>query len=84
MIFSGQHILSFYCVSRALLGFRDGSAIINLPCWRHRRWGIRSLGQEDPPEEGMATYSSILAWEIPWTEEPGRLESMGLQRAGYN
>ena len=40
---------------------------------------VRSLGQEDPLEEGMATHSSILAWEISWTEEPGRLQSMGLQ-----
>ena len=38
---------------------------------------VRSLGQEDPSEEKMATYSSILAWEIPWTEEFGRLQSMG-------
>ena len=41
---------------------------------------VRSLGQEDPLEEEMATHSSILAREIPWTEEPGRLQSMGLQR----
>ena len=41
---------------------------------------VRSLGQEDPLEKEMATHSSILAWKIPWTEEPGRLESMGLQR----
>ena len=45
---------------------------------------VRSLGQEDPLEEGMATHSSILAWEIPQTEEPGRLQSTGLQRVGYN
>ena len=38
---------------------------------------VRSLSQEDPLEEGMATPASILAWEIPWTEEPGRLQSMG-------
>ena len=38
---------------------------------------VRSLGQEDPPEESMKTHSSILAWEIPQTEEPGRLESPG-------
>ena len=38
------------------------------------------LGQEDPLEEGMETHSSILAWRIPWTEEPGRLQSMGSQR----
>ena len=38
---------------------------------------VRSLGWEDPLEKGMATYSSILAWRIPWTEEPGGLQSMG-------
>ena len=38
---------------------------------------VRSLGWEDPPEEGMAIHSSILAWRIPWTEEPGGLQSMG-------
>ena len=43
---------------------------------------VQSLGQEDPLEEGMATHSSILAWEIPWTEEPGGLQSIRLQRAG--
>jgi len=41
---------------------------------------IRSLNQEDPLEEEMASHSSILAWEIPWAEEPGRLQSMGLKR----
>ena len=40
---------------------------------------VPSLGQEDPLEEEMATHSSILAWDIPWTEEPGRLESIGSQ-----
>ena len=45
---------------------------------------IRSLGQDDPLEKGMATHSSILAWKIPWMEEPGRLQSMGSQRAGQN
>ena len=41
---------------------------------------VRSLGQEDPLEEGIAAHSSIFAWKIPQTEEPGRLQSMGLQR----
>ena len=45
---------------------------------------VRSLGQEDPLEEGMAAHSSILAWEIPWTEEPGGLQFMELQRVGYD
>ena len=40
---------------------------------------VQSLGQEDPLEKGMATHSSILTWRIPWTEEPGRLQSMGLK-----
>ena len=45
---------------------------------------IWSLGQEDPLEEEMATHSSILAWRIPWTEEPGGLQSRGLQRVGQD
>ena len=43
---------------------------------------VRSLGGEDPLGEGMATHSSILAWRVPWTEEPGGLQSMGSQRVG--
>ena len=43
---------------------------------------VQSLGQEDPLEKGIATHSSILAWRIPWIEEPGGLQSMGLQRVG--
>ena len=54
----------------------------NLPAVQET-W-IRSLGQEDPLEKEMATYSSILAWEIPWTEKPGGLQSMGLQRVGQD
>ena len=45
---------------------------------------VRPLGWEDPLEEGMATHSSILAWEIPWTGEPGGLQSMGSQRVGHD
>ena len=45
---------------------------------------VLSLGQEDPLEEGMATHSSILAWRIPWTEEPGELQSMGSQRVRHD
>ena len=54
----------------------------NLPAVR-MTW-IRSLGWEDPLEKGMATHSSILAWRIPWTEEPGRLQSLGLQRVRHD
>ena len=45
---------------------------------------IRSLGWEDPLEKGMATQLSILAWRIPWTEEPGGLQSLGLPRVGHD
>ena len=45
---------------------------------------VQSLGREDPLEEEMVTHSSILAMEVPWTEEPGELLSMGLQRVGHN
>ena len=46
--------------------------------------GVQSLGWEDPLEKGMASYSSILAWRIPWTEEPGGLQSIGSYRVGRN
>ena len=45
---------------------------------------VQSLGREDPLEKDMATHSSILAWEIPWTEETGRLQSMGSQRVKHD
>ena len=51
----------------------------NLPATQETQ--VQSLGQEDPLEKGMATYSSILAWRIPWTEEPGRLQSMESQKS---
>ena len=54
---------------------------IPLPMQKTR---VRSLGQEDPLEKEMASHSSILAWEIPWTEEPGGLQSMRLQRVGHD
>ena len=54
----------------------------NMPAmWK--TW-VRSLDWKDPLEEGMETHSSILAWRIPWTEEPGRLQSMGSQRVRHN
>ena len=49
-----------------------------------RETWVRSLGWEDPLEEGMATHSSLLAWRIPWTEEPGGLQSTGSQRVGHD
>ena len=53
-------------------------------CRRLKEMWVRSLGWEDPLEEGMATHSSILDWSISWTEEPGRLQSMGSQRVGHD
>ena len=62
-----------------------GSAIKNLPVIQEmQETQVRSLGWEDPLEEGMATHSSILAWRIPWTEESGVLQSMRSHRVGYN
>ena len=49
-----------------------------------RETQVRSLGWEDPLEKQMVTHSSTLAWKIPWTEEPGRLQSMGPQRVGHD
>ena len=49
-----------------------------------RETWVRSLGWEDPLEKGMATHSSVLAWRIPWTEEPGWLQSVGSQRVAHH
>ena len=57
-----------------------GSAGKEPSCNAGDTW-VQSLGQEDPLEKEVATHSSILAWEIPWTEEPGRLQSMGSQKS---
>ena len=54
----------------------------NLPALQETR--VQSLGREDPLEKGVATPSSILAWRIPWTEEPDRLQSIGLQSVGHD
>ena len=65
-----------------LLGFSGGSDSKESPSVREI-W-VQFLGQEDPLEKGMAVHPSILAWRIPWTEEPGRLQSMGLERVGHD
>ena len=54
----------------------------NLPVMQETQ--VQALGWEDPLEKGMATHSGILTWRLPWTEEPGRLQSMGLQRVRHN
>ena len=67
------------------LGLSGGSAVKSLPAVQEPpEMGAQSLGREDPLEEGMATHSSILAWRIPWTEEPGGLQSTGSQRVGHD
>ena len=55
-----------------------------LPVQETQETRVRSLDQEGPLEEEMAVHSSILAWKIPWTEEPGGLQSLGSQRAGHD
>ena len=70
---------------KAISGFPGGSAINNRPAVQElQKMQVRYLGQEDHLEKGMATHSSILAWKIPWTEEPGRLQSMGLQKIEHD
>ena len=72
-------IIITYAVIRASLV----AQMVKNPPTKWETW-VLSIGQEDPLEEGMATHSSILAWRIPWTEEPGGLQSMGLQRVGHD
>ena len=68
-----------------MLGFPDGLVVKNLPTMQEtQEMQFRSLDQNDPLEEGMATHSNILAWRMPWTVEPGRLQSMGLQRVEHD
>ena len=62
--------------------FLNGSVVKNLPAMQDT-W-VQSLGREDPLEKEMATHSSTLAWKIPWTEKPGRLQSIGSQRVGHD
>ena len=68
--------------AHSLMGFRTDASLVaqsmkNLPALQET-W-VQFLGQEDPLEKEMATHFSVLAWRIPWTEEPGRLQSMGSQ-----
>ena len=62
--------------------FLEAQMVKNLPAMQET-W-VQFLGWEDPPEKEMAAHSSILAWRVPWTKEPGGLQSMGLQRVGYS
>ena len=65
------------------IGFPGGSVVKNPPA-KQETWVLLLLGWEDALEKEMATHSSILAWRIPWTEEPGGLCSIGLQRVGHD
>ena len=79
------HILAsilLLLVSVYYFGFPSGSVVKNQPAMQETQ--VQSLGREDPLEKGMATHFAILAWRISWTEEPGRLQSMGLQRVGHD
>ena len=69
-------------LGEVLLGFPGSSEVKNLHEMQETQ--VRSLGWEDPLEKEMAAHSSILAWEIPWTEEPGGLQSMESQRVGQD
>ena len=65
--------------------FPDGTVVKNLPTNAgDTEMQVQSLGWENPLEQEITTHSSILAWEIPWTEEPGGLQSMGLQRVEHD
>ena len=83
-------IISLNCWIRAEDGNKIWLTVVSLVAQRLKRlpamqetW-VQSLGQEDPLEKEMATHSGILAWRIPWTEEPGGLQSTGSQRVGHN
>ena len=67
---------------KQLKGFPGGSVVKHLPTMRET-W-VQSLSQEDPLEKAMAPHSSTLAWKIPWTEKPGRLQSTGSQRVRHD
>ena len=69
----------------SILSFLGGSVVKNPPTVQElQETQVQSLGQEDPLEAEMATHSSILAWEIPWTEEPGKQQSMRSQRVRHD
>ena len=69
------------CSSSSALDFPTAQTVKRLPAMQETR--VRSLVGDDPLEKAMATHSSTLAWKIPWTEEPGRLQSLGSQRVGH-
>ena len=80
-----QYYIAQFINTHANMGFPCGSMVKNPPAiWEMQETWVRSLGQKGPLEERIATHSSIVAWRILWTEEPGRLWSTGLQRVGQD
>ena len=75
-------VLGFLETREVFVGFPGGSRVNNPPAVLETR--VLSLGQEDPLKKEVATHSSILAWRIPWTQEPGGLQSMGSHREGHD
>ena len=88
LVRTDSNISLFMAEEYFTMGFPDGSVVKNLPAMQEmqepQEMRVWSLGGEDLLEEGMATHSSILAWRIPWTEEPGRLHSTGSQRVRHD
>ena len=76
-------VSTLFLLSVCILGASLVAQMVKNPPAMWETW-VQSLGWEDPLEESMATHSSILAWRIPWTEEPGGLQSLGLHRVGYD
>ena len=81
--FSYTKIFICICLHVCLLSLSLVAQMVKHLLTRWETW-VQSLGQDDPLEKEMATHSSTLAWKIPWTEEPGRLQSMGLQRVRHD
>ena len=78
----GLHLTHYILVTGFCCSFLVAPMVKNLPAMQGTQ--VQSVDWEDSLEKGMATQSSILAWRIPWTEEPGRLQSMGSQRVRHN
>ena len=75
----------FVLLMSILWGFPGGSVVKNPPAMQEmQEMLVQSLSWEDPMEEGMATHANILAWRIPWIEEPGRIQSIGSQRVRHD
>ena len=78
-------VIFFFSLSKNTRSYPSHSVVKNLPAMQEtQEMQVQSLGSEDPLEKEMATHSSILAWRIPWTEEPGGLQSIGLRRVGHD